>query len=82
MGVPTPQGETGVCPASSRKPYDERTRECSWDNGGCIGETHLGGVITKGANKGHQVETSSRLLNFVPNHSLRDIDGNMIIDGK
>src|SRR4029077_16986617 len=30
--------EAGVCPASPRKPYDERTRECSWDNHGCIGE--------------------------------------------
>ena len=46
------------------------------------GQTHLVGEITEGANKGHRVETSSRLLNFGPNHSLSDIDGNMIIDGK
>jgi len=46
------------------------------------GQTHLVGKITEGANKGHRVETSSRLLNFGPNHSLSDIDGNMIIDGK
>jgi hypothetical protein len=46
------------------------------------GQTHLVGTITEGANKGHRVETSSRLLNFGPNHSLSDIDGNMIIDGK
>jgi hypothetical protein len=45
------------------------------------GQTHLVGTITEGANKGHRVETSSRLLNFGPNHSLSDIDGNMIIDG-
>ena len=46
------------------------------------GQTHLVGEITEGANKGHRVETSSRLLNFGPNHSLSDIDDNMIIDGK
>jgi hypothetical protein len=46
------------------------------------GQTHLVGEITEGANKGHRVETRSRLLNFGPNHSLSDIDGNMIIDGK
>ena len=46
------------------------------------GQTHLVGKITEGANKGHRVETSSRLLNFGPNHSLSDIDGNMTIDGK
>jgi hypothetical protein len=46
------------------------------------GQTHLVGEITEGANKGRRVETSSRLLNFGPNHSLSDIDGNMIIDGK
>jgi hypothetical protein len=46
------------------------------------GQTHLVGEITEGANKGSRVETSSRLLNFGPNHSLSDIDGNMIIDGK
>jgi hypothetical protein len=46
------------------------------------GQTHLVGKITEGANKGHRVETSSRLLNFGPNRSLSDIDGNMIIDGK
>jgi hypothetical protein len=46
------------------------------------GQTHLVGTITEGANKGSRVETSSRLLNFGPNHSLSDIDGNMIIDGK
>ena len=46
------------------------------------GQTHLVGKITEGANKGRRVETSSRLLNFGPNHSLSDIDGNMIIDGK
>jgi hypothetical protein len=44
------------------------------------GQTHLVGTITEGANKGRRVETSSRLLNFGPNHSLSDIDGNMIID--
>ena len=46
------------------------------------GQTHLVGKITEGANKGSRVETSSRLLNFGPNRSLSDIDGNMIIDGK
>jgi hypothetical protein len=46
------------------------------------GQTHLVGTITEGANEGRRVETSSRLLNFGPNHSLSDIDGNMIIDGK
>jgi hypothetical protein len=46
------------------------------------GQTHLVGKITEGAHKGRRVETSSRLLNFGPNHSLSDIDGNMIIDGK
>jgi hypothetical protein len=46
------------------------------------GQTHLVGKITEGANKGHRVETSSRLLNFGPNRSLSDIDGNMTIDGK
>jgi hypothetical protein len=46
------------------------------------GQTHLVGKITEGANKGRRVETRSRLLNFGPNHSLSDIDGNMIIDGK
>jgi len=46
------------------------------------GQTHLVGKITEGAYKGRRVETSSRLLNFGPNHSLSDIDGNMIIDGK
>jgi hypothetical protein len=46
------------------------------------GQTHLVGKITEGANKGSRVETSSRLLNFGPNHSLSDIDGNMTIDGK
>ena len=46
------------------------------------GQTHLVGKITEGANQGRRVETSSRLLNFGPNHSLSDIDGNMIIDGK
>ena len=45
------------------------------------GQTHLIGKITEGANKGRRVETSSRLLNFGPNRSLSDIDGNMIIDG-
>jgi hypothetical protein len=45
-------------------------------------QTHLVGKITDGANKGRRVETSSRLLNFGPNHSLSDIDGNMVIDGK
>jgi hypothetical protein len=44
------------------------------------GQTHLVGRITEGANKGHRIETSSRLLNLGPNHSLRDIDGNMVID--
>jgi hypothetical protein len=46
------------------------------------GQTHLVGKITQGANKGRRVETSSRLLNFGPNHSLSDIDGNMTIDTK
>jgi hypothetical protein len=46
------------------------------------GQTHLVGKITEGANKGRRVETSSRLLNFGPNRSLSDIDGNMIIDGR
>ncbi len=46
------------------------------------GQTHLVGKITEGANKGRRVETSSRLLDFGPNRSLSDIDGNMIIDGK
>jgi len=46
------------------------------------GQTHLVGTITEGANKGRRVETSSRLLNFGPNNSLSDIDGNMIIDAK
>jgi hypothetical protein len=46
------------------------------------GQTHLVGKITEGAEKGHRVETSSRLLNFGPNRSLSDIDGNMIIDAK
>lgn len=45
------------------------------------GQTHLVGKITEGAHKGRRVETSSRLLNFGPNRSLSDIDGNMIIDG-
>jgi hypothetical protein len=46
------------------------------------GQTHLVGKITEGDNMGRRVETSSRLLNFGPNHSLSDIDGNMTIDGK
>jgi hypothetical protein len=46
------------------------------------GQTHLVGKITEGANKGSRVETRSRLLNFGPNRSLSDIDGNMIIDAK
>ena len=46
------------------------------------GQTHLVGKITEGANKGRRVETRSRLLNFGPNRSLSDIDGNMIIEGK
>ena len=46
------------------------------------GQTHLVGKITEGANKGRRLETSSRLLNFGPNKSLSDIDGNMTIDGK
>ena len=46
------------------------------------GQTHLVGKITEGANKGRRVETSSRLLNFGPNRSLSDIDGNMTIDAK
>ena len=46
------------------------------------GQTHLVGTITEGANKGSRVETSSRLLNFGPNRSLSDIDGNMTIDGE
>jgi hypothetical protein len=46
------------------------------------GQTHLVGKITEGANKGSRVETSSRLLNFGPNQSLSDIDGNMTIEGK
>lgn len=43
------------------------------------GHTHLVGTITEGANKGRPVETVSRLLNFGPNRSLSDIDGNMTI---
>ena len=46
------------------------------------GQTHLVGTITEGAHKGRRVETSSRLLNFGPNHSLSDIDGNMTIGGQ
>lgn len=46
------------------------------------GQTHLVGTITEGANKGHRIETTSRLLNFGPNSSLSDIDGNMVIDGR
>ena len=46
------------------------------------GQTHLVGRITEGANKGRRVETSSRVLDFGPNRSLSDVDGNMIIDGK
>ena len=46
------------------------------------GQTHLVGEITEGANKGRRVETSSRLLNFGPNRTLSDIDGNMSIAGK
>ena len=46
------------------------------------GQTHLVGEITDGPNKGRRVETTSRLLNFGPNHSLSDIDGNMVIDAK
>jgi hypothetical protein len=46
------------------------------------GQTHLVGTITEGANQGRRVETSSRVLDFGPNRSLSDIDGDMIIDGK
>jgi len=46
------------------------------------GQTHLVGKITEGANKGHRVETTSRVLDFGPYGSLSDIDGNMIIDGR
>ena len=46
------------------------------------GQTHLVGKITEGAHKGRPVETRSRLLDFGPNGSLSDIDGNMTIDGK
>ncbi len=46
------------------------------------GQTHLVGTITEGDNKGRRVETRSRLLNFGPNRSLSDIDGNMTIDGR
>jgi hypothetical protein len=46
------------------------------------GQTHLVGTITEGALKGRRVETISRLLNFGPNGSLSDIDGNMTIDGQ
>jgi hypothetical protein len=46
------------------------------------GQTHLVGKITEGAHKGRRVETRSRLLDFGPNGSLSDIDGNMTIDGK
>jgi hypothetical protein len=46
------------------------------------GQTHLVGQITEGAHKGRRVETRSRLLNFGPNNSLSDIDGNMIIHGE
>jgi hypothetical protein len=40
------------------------------------GQTHLVDRIIEGAGKGRRVETSSRLLNFGPNQSLSDIDGN------
>jgi hypothetical protein len=43
------------------------------------GQTHLVGTIIDGAGKGQRVETNSRLLNFGPNGSLSDIDGNMVI---
>lgn len=46
------------------------------------GQTHLVGTITEGPNTGRRVETISRLLNFGPNRSLSDIDGNMTIHGK
>jgi hypothetical protein len=46
------------------------------------GQTHLVGKITEGANKGHRVETTSRVLDFGPYGSLSDIDGNMTIDAK
>jgi quercetin dioxygenase-like cupin family protein len=45
------------------------------------GQTHLVGTIVDGAGKGQRVETNSRLLNFGPNGSLSDIDGNMVIGG-
>jgi hypothetical protein len=44
------------------------------------GQTHLVGKITEGANKGHRIETSSRVLDFGPYGSLSDIAGNMSID--
>jgi hypothetical protein len=46
------------------------------------GQTHLVGKITEGANKGSRIETRSRLLDFGPNRSLSDIDGNMTIERK
>jgi hypothetical protein len=46
------------------------------------GRTHLVGKITEGANQSRRIETSSQLLNFGANHSLSDIDGNMVIDGQ
>ena len=46
------------------------------------GQTHLVGTITEGALKGRRVETISRLLNFGPDGSLSDIDGNMTIEGQ
>jgi hypothetical protein len=45
------------------------------------GQTHLVGTITDGAGKGQRVETKSRFLNFGPNGTLSDIDGNMVIGG-
>ena len=44
------------------------------------GQTHLVGKITEGANKGHRVETTSRVLDYGPYGSLSDIDGNMTIE--
>jgi hypothetical protein len=46
------------------------------------GQTHLVGTIIDGAGKGQRVETKSRFLNFGPNGTLSDIDGNMVIGGE
>jgi hypothetical protein len=83
-----PSGEAGKAPVHSywavkAEPASESFKaKLSGTVEVISGQTHLVGEITEGANKGSRVETSSRLLNFGPNRSLSDIDGNMIIDGK